>query len=540
MTTPARSTAGGKIIGFGNNRTSSSVKYDRQLYVDNGGRISFGVAPTSSRVVRSPGVVNDNAWHHVVGTLGQDGLRLYIDGKLVAENTATRTARVFTGYWRVGGDTIGSWANKPSSGYINGSLDEVAVYPRALDAQQVAAHHALGKGHAPANVPPEAGFTSTATFLSAAFDGTGSVDTDGSLASYAWTFGDGASGTGATANHTYAAAGTYPVTLTVTDDKGATGSASQQVVVAAQPANKAPTSAFTITADGLGVRVDGSSSGDTDGTVSRWAWDFGDGRTATGATASHSYAAAGTYAVTLTVTDDDGATSKTTREVTVTAPPVTQAYGRDLFGRTVANGWGTAELGGTWSLSGGTAASYSVAGGTGRLSVTAAGQTRSVYLDGVQRPEAETRVTVTTDKVQTGGGTYVSVVGRRVVGTGDYRGKVRYLSNGTLSVSLVRNLSGETTLASATVPGVTVTPGQQVQVRMQVSGASPTSLALKVWPVGTEEPPLWTVTATDSSAGLQQAGSVGMSAYLSGSVTNAPMTVSFDDLWVGTLGGPQQ
>ncbi|MBU1914923.1 MAG: PKD domain-containing protein, partial [Candidatus Thermoplasmatota archaeon] len=116
----------------------------------------------------------------------------------------------------------------------------------------------------------------------------------------------------------YAAAGTYTITLTVTDNDGLTGSDSKPVtVVAAIP----PVARFTPTASYLNVAVDGSASSDADGTIVSYDWTFGDGSIASGMTASHSYAAAGTYTITLTVTDNDGLTGSTSQQVTVTLPP---------------------------------------------------------------------------------------------------------------------------------------------------------------------------------------------------------------------------
>lgn len=67
--------------------------------------------------------------------------------------------------------------------------------------------------------------------LSVHFDGSGSSDTDGSISSYAWNFGDGTSGTGAVVNHTYSTAGSFTVALTVTDNQGASNSATQGIIV---------------------------------------------------------------------------------------------------------------------------------------------------------------------------------------------------------------------------------------------------------------------------------------------------------------------
>ncbi|MBO2460090.1 PKD domain-containing protein [Actinomadura sp. LCR2-06] len=123
----------------------------------------------------------------------------------------------------MGGDNLSGWPNRPSSDYLNGTIDEAAVYPRALTADQVARHQGLGTGAVKPNQPPAAAFTSSCTELACAFDGSGSSDPDGTVAGYAWDFGDGTTGTGAKPSHTYASAGEYTVKLTVTDDKGATG-----------------------------------------------------------------------------------------------------------------------------------------------------------------------------------------------------------------------------------------------------------------------------------------------------------------------------
>ena len=91
-------------------------------------------------------------------------------------------------------------------------------------------------GAPPPNQAPVASFSYSCTQLACSFDGSGSTDADGSVVAYAWTFGADGSATGAQPGHAFSAAGTYGVTLQVTDDGGATGSVTQQVTVSAAPA----------------------------------------------------------------------------------------------------------------------------------------------------------------------------------------------------------------------------------------------------------------------------------------------------------------
>ncbi|UDY36949.1 PKD domain-containing protein [Dermatobacter hominis] len=386
----------------------------------------------------------------------------------------------------------------------------------------------------PTNQPPTASFTTSCTDLTCSVDATGSADADGTIASYAWSFGDGQTGSGVTSSRTYAAAGTYTVTLTVTDDDGATASTTRQVgPTAPPPTNQPPTASFTTSCTDLTCSVDATGSADADGTIASYAWSFGDGQTGSGVTSSRTYAAAGTYTVTLTVTDDDGATASTTRQVGPTAPPPTGVLGADAFGRTTTGGWGSADVGGPWTTAS-AATSFGVGGGTGNVSMTA-GAGRNVYLAGVLSSSTDVAFTMSLDKAATGGGVYVSPIGRRVVGVGEYRAKVRVLGGGQVALSLVRASStgAETTIrAEANVAGLTATAGTQLRVRLQVTGTNPTTVRAKVWAAGAAEPAGWTASVTDATSGMQVAGSVGFNTYLSSSTTNAPLTVRFDDLAV--------
>jgi hypothetical protein len=100
-------TAGGSILGFGASQTGPGGQRDRHVYVDSGGRITFGVYPGSMQSVRSPGAYNDGALAPRGGHPRSAGMRLYVDGVRVAQNDSVTTAENFTGYRRRGGIDLG-------------------------------------------------------------------------------------------------------------------------------------------------------------------------------------------------------------------------------------------------------------------------------------------------------------------------------------------------------------------------------------------------------------------------------------------------
>lgn len=151
------------------------------------------------------------------------------------------------------------------------------------------------------------------------FDGSLSTDSDGRIVTYAWNFGDGTAGAGATVQHRYTKSGSYSVTLTVTDDRGLSASVTQAVAVT-ETSNPTADFAFSPTTPLVTETVffDAAASRAAPGrTIVSYDWTFGNGAWGRGITASQAYSAAGTYAVTLTVTDDAGKTGVISKSVPV-------------------------------------------------------------------------------------------------------------------------------------------------------------------------------------------------------------------------------
>ena len=141
---------------------------------------------------------------------------------------------------------------------------------------------------------------------------------------YTWNFGDGTMFTTTVPNtsHTYQSAGSFVVTVVAETSSGRTGTASQAITIGNSPA---PTVDFAISptdpTPGQAVRFNASTSQPAPGrSIASYSWDLGNGQTASGVSAQTTYAAVGTYTVTLTVTDDLGRRGVISKTVAVKAP----------------------------------------------------------------------------------------------------------------------------------------------------------------------------------------------------------------------------
>jgi len=163
----------------------------------------------------------------------------------------------------------------------------------------------------------DSNLTATITGTNISFTAT-ATDSDGIINSYSWDFGDGSTSNLQSSSHTFLSAGSYNVTLTVTDDDNLSATATKQISIT-NPL-QSPISSFVSSATAVeDTNVDfNATATDSDGIISTYSWDFGDGGTSNLQNASYKFTNAGTYNVSLTVTDNDGLSSTVTKSITVT------------------------------------------------------------------------------------------------------------------------------------------------------------------------------------------------------------------------------
>ena len=147
----------------------------------------------------------------------------------------------------------------------------------------------------------------------------------GLIVSRQWSFGDGGSSTEASPCHTYTAQGSYIVTLGVTGANGEISTASQVVPVI--PGLSAPVAQFTASKTNVFAGETVNFTDTSTGVINGWLWNFGDGSTSTEQNPSHTYQAAGSYVVTLTVRGPGGTSQAAQRTITVSLKQISCSIG---------------------------------------------------------------------------------------------------------------------------------------------------------------------------------------------------------------------
>ena len=138
------SASGGTVIGFDNVQGNGTATYDdRMLWLDDSGKLVWGVDPGTAAVLTSTSAYNNGAWHMVVADLGAAGQQLSVDGAQVAINTSVTSAYNYTGWWHLGWNSF-NWTDAPTNNYLTGSLSEAAVVPSQLTASQISTLYNAG------------------------------------------------------------------------------------------------------------------------------------------------------------------------------------------------------------------------------------------------------------------------------------------------------------------------------------------------------------------------------------------------------------
>ena len=171
----------------------------------------------------------------------------------------------------------------------------------------------------PAPQPPTAnagGPYSGTVGTAVTFSGGASHDPQNETLTYAWNFGDSSTGAGPSPTHTYKTPGTYAISLTVTDTSNLTGTATSNATIAAAPPTANAGGPYLGRA-GTAVTFDGSKSSDPQNEALSYSWNFGDNTTGTGVSPTHIYTMAGSYTVTLTVTNTSNISAMASAAVSI-------------------------------------------------------------------------------------------------------------------------------------------------------------------------------------------------------------------------------
>jgi hypothetical protein len=217
-------------------------------------------------------------------------------------------------------------------------------------------------------------------------------------------------------------------------------------------------------------------------------------------------------------------------------------YVLDTFSRSVVDGWGSPDTGGTYTLLTAPNATFDfdVNGAVGTVSLGSAGLGREAILQNTSVLSIDITFQVTNDKPSVGDSQDILFIGRRINSNTMYRGRIRLYASGAVGVQANKGVAGTWTALGplAKLPGLTYVPGAYLQVRAQIVGTNPTTIRMKVWPQGQTEPVGWQYSVTDAEPALQAPGGVGFRMLLSLAASNTPVLYMVDNYRVASASLP--
>ncbi|HXH12490.1 MAG TPA: LamG-like jellyroll fold domain-containing protein [Alphaproteobacteria bacterium] len=306
------------VIAKGNANTDAVHNYALEITDTNLIRCILGDGTAALRLDASLSPVVGQ-FYHLACTWDGTTVRLYVNGTLDRSTAQTltpagNTAPLFIGQF--GGNVD----------RFDGTIDEVRIYNRALTTNEIQTDMNTPVTPPPGGAPVAAfsgAPTSGAAPLPVAFrDGS-----SGSITAWSWDFGDGGTSTAQHPSHTYTSPGSYTVSLTVTGPGGADTETKAAYVTVNMPP---PVAAFSGTPTSGAAPLPVAFRDGSSGSITAWSWDFGDGATSTAQNPSHTYAAPGSYTVSLTVTGPGGSDSEVKAHyitVSVNSTGLVAAYG---------------------------------------------------------------------------------------------------------------------------------------------------------------------------------------------------------------------
>jgi hypothetical protein len=224
---------------------------------------------------------------------------------------------------------------------------------------------------------------------------------------------------------------------------------------------------------------------------------------------------------------------------TPTAPPQSGLiFWADTFTRSSTSNWGTPDTGGSYVITSGVASSFNTDGSVGTINSPTSAVSRSLVVNNSYQRDVDIKFESKVDKVPTGNALEVYWIARYQDPDNHYRGKIRFTGGSSITVQASKVVGGtETLLGAQTTTGVNLSADTYVWIRTQITGASPTTINMKVWDVNSTEPVDWQYTITDSESVLQSSGSVGIRTNAPSTISNAPILVSFDNVNATTADG---